>query len=125
MLTRPLAPRGVAKGTLTLVYDVAVPKKPRLPKPKCCVSSSRCQRCPIRMLKEGTLPEGLTVKKRSLVVTAPPVGLVGAPATTKAEARAAVQVVLDAAARASAKQRKNARRAQKRSGKKDRLRPAA
>lgn len=38
-----------------------------LPKQKCCVSKDRCRRCPIRMLKEGTLPEGYTVKKRKLV----------------------------------------------------------
>jgi hypothetical protein len=31
------------------------------------VSKSRCGRCPIRMLKEGTLPQGYTVKKRKLV----------------------------------------------------------
>ncbi|MEQ6900130.1 hypothetical protein [Nocardioides sp. YIM 152588] len=43
--------------------------KARLPKTKCCVSKSRCGRCPIRMLKEGTLPEGYTVKKRELVRT--------------------------------------------------------
>jgi hypothetical protein len=41
--------------------------KVALPKPECCVSKDRCKRCPIRMLKEGTLPEGLTVKKRRLV----------------------------------------------------------
>ena len=39
----------------------------RLPKSKCCVSKSRCRRCPIRMLKEGTLPEGYSVRKRKLV----------------------------------------------------------
>ena len=39
----------------------------KLPKTKCCVSKDRCQRCPIRMLKEGTLPEGYTVKRRVLV----------------------------------------------------------
>jgi len=38
-----------------------------LPKSKCCVSKDRCQRCPIRMLKEGTLPTGYTVKKRKLI----------------------------------------------------------
>ena len=43
--------------------------KRKLPKTECCVSKSRCGRCPIRMLKEGTLPEGLTVKKRVLVTT--------------------------------------------------------
>ena len=37
------------------------------PKSKCCVSKDRCKRCPIRMLKEGTLPEGYTVRKRKLV----------------------------------------------------------
>ena len=42
-------------------------KVKRLPKQKCCVSKERCKRCPIRMLKEGTLPEGYTVKKRKLV----------------------------------------------------------
>lgn len=41
--------------------------KVALPKPECCVSKDRCKRCPIRMLKEGTLPEGMTVRKRVLV----------------------------------------------------------
>jgi hypothetical protein len=46
-----------------------VPAKPKQqrPKKKCCVSKPRCQRCPIRMLKAGTLPTGYTVKKRKLV----------------------------------------------------------
>ena len=39
----------------------------KLPKVKCCVSKKRCGRCPIRMLKEGTLPPGYTVKRRELV----------------------------------------------------------
>lgn len=39
----------------------------KLPKTECCVSSSKCSRCPLRMLKEGTLPSGYTVKKRKLV----------------------------------------------------------
>jgi hypothetical protein len=38
-----------------------------MPKSKCCVSKPRCKRCPIRMLKEGSLPPGYTVKKRKLV----------------------------------------------------------
>ncbi|MDP3890093.1 hypothetical protein [Nocardioides sp.] len=42
-------------------------KKAGKPKTKCCVSTTRCKRCPIRMLKEGTLPPGYTVKKRKLV----------------------------------------------------------
>lgn len=42
-------------------------KVAKLPKKKCCVSTTRCNRCPLRMLKEGTLPSGYTVKKRKLV----------------------------------------------------------
>jgi hypothetical protein len=41
--------------------------KTKLPKTECCVSKTRCSRCPLRMLKEGTLPPGYTVKKRKLV----------------------------------------------------------
>ncbi len=37
------------------------------PKKKCCLDKPRCTRCPIRMLKDGTLPAGYTVKKRKLV----------------------------------------------------------
>lgn len=40
------------------------------PKSTCCVSKSKCTRCPLRMLKEGTLPAGYTVKKRRLVKAA-------------------------------------------------------
>jgi hypothetical protein len=43
------------------------PTKPRAPKAKCCEDRPRCARCPIRMLKEGTLPAGFTVRKRRLV----------------------------------------------------------
>jgi hypothetical protein len=39
----------------------------KLPKTECCVSKTRCDRCPLRMLKEGSLPSGYTVKKRKLV----------------------------------------------------------
>ncbi|MFN8193908.1 MAG: hypothetical protein U0R80_06435 [Nocardioidaceae bacterium] len=39
----------------------------RKPKDKCCNDRPRCKRCPIRMLKDGTLPEGYTVKRRKLV----------------------------------------------------------
>ncbi|MCX6406737.1 MAG: hypothetical protein NTV28_07450 [Propionibacteriales bacterium] len=39
----------------------------KLPKKKCCVSKTRCKRCPLRMLKEGTLPDGYGVKRRRLV----------------------------------------------------------
>ena len=42
-------------------------KKVVLPKTKCCVSTTRCDRCPIRLLKEGALPAGYGVHKRKLV----------------------------------------------------------
>ncbi len=42
-------------------------KVAKLPKIECCVSKKRCSRCPIRMLKDGTLPTGYAVKKRRLV----------------------------------------------------------
>jgi hypothetical protein len=41
--------------------------KSLLPKTECCASKSRCTRCPILMLKQGTLPEGMTVRHRKLV----------------------------------------------------------
>lgn len=31
------------------------------------MSKPRCKRCPIRMMANGTLPDGYTVKKRKLV----------------------------------------------------------
>ena len=45
----------------------AAAKVAKLPKKKCCESKQRCNRCPLRMLKEGTLPSGYTVHKRKLV----------------------------------------------------------
>jgi hypothetical protein len=42
-------------------------KKILLPKTKCCVSATRCDRCPIRLMKEGALPSGYGVHKRKLV----------------------------------------------------------
>jgi hypothetical protein len=45
------------------------PKRLR-PKRKCCSDKPKCGRCPLRMLKEGTLPDGYTVKKRKLVKVA-------------------------------------------------------
>jgi len=38
-----------------------------LPKKKCCSSTVACARCPLQMLREGTLPPGYTVKHRRLV----------------------------------------------------------
>ncbi len=46
-------------------------KAPKPPKSKCCVSKKRCGSCPIRMLKEGTLPDGYGVRKRVLVKVDP------------------------------------------------------
>lgn len=40
---------------------------PPKPKKKCCSDKPACKRCPLRMMREGTLPEGYTVKKRKLV----------------------------------------------------------
>lgn len=37
------------------------------PKKECCTSKPKCTRCPLRMLADGTLPDGYTVKKRKLV----------------------------------------------------------
>jgi hypothetical protein len=39
----------------------------KLPKRECCDDRPKCGRCPLRMLKEGSLPPGYTVKKRKLV----------------------------------------------------------
>ncbi len=40
---------------------------PKAPKKKCCSDKPACKRCPLLMLKKGTLPAGYTVKKRKLV----------------------------------------------------------
>jgi hypothetical protein len=40
---------------------------PPTPKKKCCSDKPACKRCPLRMMREGTLPDGYTVKKRKLV----------------------------------------------------------
>ena len=60
----------MGKGAKTAGRSGKAKGKKKLPKSKCCVSKDRCKRCPIRMLKEGTLPEGYTVKKRKLVKAA-------------------------------------------------------
>ena len=54
-------------GSKSASRKAAKGKVARLPKKKCCVSTTKCNRCPLRMLKEGTLPPGYTVKKRRLV----------------------------------------------------------
>lgn len=65
---------------LTFLYASAVAKKGKkkaraalaVPKLKCCESRNRCRRCPTRMLKEGTLPDGLGVRRRRLVAADTP-----------------------------------------------------
>jgi hypothetical protein len=42
-----------------------------MPKKKCCISKPKCKRCPLRMLAEGNLPQGYTVRKRKLVKAEP------------------------------------------------------
>ena len=65
--------------------DKAAGKVAKLPKKKCCVSTTKCNRCPLRMLKEGTLPPGYTVKKRKLVkVGVKPAAKVGKKSGKKA-----------------------------------------
>jgi hypothetical protein len=60
----------VSKKSKKGMGDKAAKVKAKQPKTRCCVSDKRCKRCPIRMLREGTLPQGYTVKKRKLVKAA-------------------------------------------------------
>lgn len=55
------------KGTGPVEVETACAPKSLLPKTECCGSKERCTRCPIMMLKQGTLPAGMTVKHRKLV----------------------------------------------------------
>ena len=57
--------KGKGKGKVAALKGEA--RLAKLPKKKCCESRDRCNRCPLRMLKEGTLPSGYTVHKRKLV----------------------------------------------------------
>jgi len=50
-----------------LCYFHGMSSRQVIPKTKCCESKKRCGRCPLRLLKEGALPEGYTVKRRKLV----------------------------------------------------------
>ena len=58
---------GAGVGSKSASKKAGKAKVAKLPKKKCCVSSTKCGRCPLRMLREGTLPPGYTVKKRKLV----------------------------------------------------------
>lgn len=53
--------KGKTKGSAQGATTVKFPKK------ECCQKRIRCTRCPLRMLKEGTMPEGWTVRHRRLV----------------------------------------------------------
>lgn len=55
------------KGTGPVEVETVCAPKSLLPKTECCGSKERCTRCPIMMLKQGTLPDGMTVKHRKLV----------------------------------------------------------
>ena len=55
------------KANKTVAASKGEARLARLPKKKCCESRDRCNRCPLRMLKEGTLPSGYTVHKRKLL----------------------------------------------------------
>ena len=68
------------------VIVLGMGKAIKLPKTECCVSKSRCDRCPIRMLKEGSLPSGYGVHKRALVR----VDAAGKPASKKAVKKAEI-----------------------------------
>ena len=83
-------------------------KKVLLPKTTCCVSSTRCDRCPIRMLKEGTLPAGYGVRKRELVRLD----------TGSKKARKVKKADLVAAVRQQQKTHKSEKKSHKKSGKK-------
>ena len=49
----------------------SAPVPAKKPKKKCCTTKPKCKRCPLRMLAEGTLPDGYTVRKRKLVKAEP------------------------------------------------------
>nr|MCW2727035.1 hypothetical protein [Aeromicrobium sp.] len=53
------------------------------PKKKCCSDKPACKRCPLRMMRNGTLPEGYTVKKRKLVKVDKPGKKSGSKSKTK------------------------------------------
>ncbi|MFT4008795.1 MAG: hypothetical protein QM655_02000 [Nocardioidaceae bacterium] len=75
-------------------------KSVKVPKRECCVSSSRCARCPIRLLKEGKLPAGYGVHKRRLVAVGPS----GKPLNTKVK-KADVAAALRKSGKGKAKKR--------------------
>lgn len=90
----------------------------KLPKTKCCVSKTRCDRCPIRMLKEGSLPSGYGVHRRLLVR----VDENGRPLSKKAAKKAAQKIARKRGVKAGAKVKKAelvaVMRKQKKSGRK-------
>ena len=90
----------------------------KLPKTKCCVSKSRCDRCPIRMLKEGDLPSGYGVHRRALVRVDPE----GRPLTKKTAKKVRPKVKVDVAKKITKSELATAMKNQnKKSGKKKSL----
>lgn len=61
---------------------------PKMPKKKCCSDKPACKRCPLRMMKDGTLPDGYTVKKRRLVKVEK-IGKKGKKSSSKTKAKIA------------------------------------
>lgn len=86
----------------------------KLPKTKCCVSKSRCDRCPIRMLKEGDLPSGYGVHKRELVRLGPD----GRPLDKKAAKQVAKKTGIKARKKIKKAELVAVMRKQKKSGRK-------
>lgn len=77
----------------------------KLPKTECCVSKSRCDRCPIRMLKDGALPSGYGVHKRALVR----LDANGRPASNKAVKKAEIAAAVAKTKKKSGKKKSLAR----------------
>ncbi len=86
----------------------------KLPKTTCCVSKSRCDRCPIRMLKEGSLPTGYGVHRRALVR----VDATGRPLTKKAAKKVAKKAGFKSSAKVKKAELAAVMRKQNKSGKK-------
>lgn len=76
-------------------------KAAKIPKRKCCASTDRCGRCPIRMLADGNLPDGYGVRKRKLVRVDPVTGKASKKKIKKSSLQAAVKKHRKAARRAA------------------------
>lgn len=83
----------------------------RVPKTKCCVSASRCGRCPIRLLSEGNLPDGYGVKKRRLVRTEPILKKASKKKATPISSKKITKSELEKAIKRTKKQRRTSKAA--------------